>query len=211
PHQFLLEALSLLGSDDWELKEKGLFSIKHLAGSHSKVLLCRLCDICWAVTCEVTNLHLKMSYSSVVTLGELFATFKKDMDSEVDEVARVLLQMVWNSLEFVQKAVTQTLGIMVANVTPARAMTALMDRGVKSCHVQVRKCVAELLLSLREKIGVMKLADTPRAERLVHMAGKLVQDCDKDTRHYGQEMVKMLLNDQKFKRLLEQSVSTWDL
>ncbi|NXR99033.1 TGRM2 protein, partial [Oxylabes madagascariensis] len=133
------------------------------------------------------------------------------MDSEVDEVARVLLQMVWNSPEFVQKAVTQTLGIMVANVTPARAMTALMDRGVKSRHVQVRKCAAELLLSMMEKIGVTKLADTPRAERLTHTAGELAQDSDKDTRHCGQEMVKMLLNHQKFKRLLEQSVSTRDL
>ncbi|RMB93613.1 hypothetical protein DUI87_29839 [Hirundo rustica rustica] len=81
----------------------------------------------------------------------------------------------------------------------------------KSHHIQVQKRVAELLLSLMAKIGVMKLTDTPRAERLAHMAGKLAQDCDKDTRHYGQEMVKMLLNHQKLKRLLEQSVSTRDL
>ncbi|TRZ08211.1 hypothetical protein HGM15179_018896, partial [Zosterops borbonicus] len=211
PQQSLLEALSLLGSDDWELKEKGLFSIKHLAGSHSDVLLCRLHDICLAATREVTNLRSKVSYSAIVTLGELFATFKKDMDSEVDEVARVLLQMVWNSPEFVQKAATQTLGLMVANVAPARAMAALMDSGLRSCHVQVRKCAAELLLSLMQRIGVTRLAGTPRAERLAHVAGKLAQDCNKDTRHYGQEMVKMLLNDQKFKRLLEQSVSTHDL
>ncbi|NXI23334.1 TGRM2 protein, partial [Sterrhoptilus dennistouni] len=133
------------------------------------------------------------------------------MDSEVDEVARVLLQMVRNSPEFVQKAATQTLGLMVANVAPARAMAALMDSGLRSCHIQVRKCVAELLLSLMQRIGVTRLAGTPRAERLAHVAGKLAQDCNKDTRHYGQEMVKMLLNDEKFKRLLEQSLSTHDL
>ncbi|XP_059717073.1 TOG array regulator of axonemal microtubules protein 2-like [Haemorhous mexicanus] len=131
PQQSLQEALSLLGSDDWELKEKGLFSIKHLAGSHSEVLLCRLHEVCLAVTSEVTNLRSKVSYSAIVTLGELFVTLKKDMDSEVDEVARVLLQMVSNSPDFVQKAASQTLGIMVENVTPARAMTALMDMGVK--------------------------------------------------------------------------------
>ncbi|RMC02412.1 hypothetical protein DUI87_21582 [Hirundo rustica rustica] len=51
-----------------------------------------------------------------------------------------------------------------------------------------------------EKIGVTELASTPMAERLVHRAGKLAQDCDKDT--------KMLLNHEKLKRLLEQSVST---
>ncbi|XP_058701159.1 TOG array regulator of axonemal microtubules protein 2-like [Poecile atricapillus] len=211
PQQALLKALSLLGSNDWELKEKALSSIQQLAGSHSEVMLCRLCEICLAVTSEVSNLRSKVSYAAIITLGELFATLKKDMDSEVDEVAQVLLLMVWNSPEFVEKAANQTLGIMVENVTPARALAALMDRGAKSRYVQVRKCAAKLLLSLMGTIGVTKLADTPRAESLAQVAGKLAQDGHKDTRHYGQEMVKMLLSHQKFKRLLEQSVSTCDL
>ena len=49
----------------------------------------------------MTNLQSKVSCSAIVTLGELFVTLKKDMDSEVDEVAQVLLQMMWNSPEFV--------------------------------------------------------------------------------------------------------------
>ncbi|XP_059696409.1 TOG array regulator of axonemal microtubules protein 2-like [Haemorhous mexicanus] len=211
PQQSLQEALSMLGSEDWELKEKGLFNIKHLAESHPEILLSRLHEICLAVTSEVTNLRSKVSCSAIVTLGELFAILKKDMDSEVDEVTPVLLQMVWNSPEFVQKAACQTLEIMVENVTPARAMNALLDRGVKSRYTQARKCAAELLLSLVEKMGVTKLAGTSRAERLAQVAGTLAQDCHKDTRHYGQEMVKMLLNNQKFKKLLEQSLSTRDL
>ncbi|XP_077029142.1 TOG array regulator of axonemal microtubules protein 2-like [Agelaius phoeniceus] len=211
PQQSLQEAVSLLGSDDWELKEKGLFSIQHLAGSHSEVLLCRLREVCLALTSEVTNLRSKVSYSAIVTLGELFVTLKKDMDSEVDEVARVLLQMVSNSPEFVRKAASQTLGIMVENVTPARAMTALMDMGVNSRPAPVRQCAAQLLLSLMQTIGVTKLAGTAWAERLAHVAGKLAQDYHKDTRHYGQEMVKMLLTHQQFKMLLEQSLSPRDL
>ncbi|XP_050828911.1 TOG array regulator of axonemal microtubules protein 2-like [Serinus canaria] len=211
PQQSLQEALSMLGSDDWELKEKGLFNIPRLAESHPEVLLSRLHEICLAVTSEVTNLRSKVSCSAVVTLGELFALLKKDMDSELDEVAPVLLHMVHNSPEFIQKAACQSLGMMVENVTPARAMTVLMDRGVKSRYTQARKCAAELLLSLVEKMGVTKLAGTPRAERLAQVAGKLAQDRHQDTRHYGQEMVKMLLNNQKFKKFLEQSLSKHDL
>nr|XP_041574121.1 TOG array regulator of axonemal microtubules protein 2-like isoform X4 [Taeniopygia guttata] len=211
PQQSLQEALSLLGSDDWEKKEKGLCIIKQLAESHSEVLLCRLREICLAVTSEVTSLRSKLSCSAIVTLGELFALLRKDMDSEVDEVAPVLLHMVWNSPEFVQKAACQALGIMVEKVTPARAMTVLMDKGVKSRYAQVRKCAAELLLSLVQRIGVTKLAGTARAETLAHVAGTLAQDCHQDTRHYGQEMVKMLLNNPKLKKLLEQSLSTHDL
>ncbi|XP_059696399.1 TOG array regulator of axonemal microtubules protein 2-like [Haemorhous mexicanus] len=211
PPQSLQEALSMLGSDDWELKEKGLFNIPRLAESHPEVLLSRLHEICLAVTSEVTNLRSKVSCSAVVTLGELFAILKKDMDSEADEVAVVLFHMVQNSPEFIQKAACQSLGMMVENMTPARAMTVLMDKGVKSRYTQARKCAAELLLSLVEKMGVTKLAGTPRAERLAQVAGTLAQDCHKDTRHYGQEMVKMLLNNQKFKKILEQSLSPHDL
>lgn len=80
---------------------------------------------------QVTNLRSKVSCAAIVTLGELFATLKKDMDSEVDEIAQVLLPVVWNSPEFLEKAANQTLGIMVENVTPARALAALMDRGAK--------------------------------------------------------------------------------
>ncbi|NWW75712.1 TGRM2 protein, partial [Climacteris rufus] len=133
------------------------------------------------------------------------------MDSEVDEVAQVLLQMVWNSPEFIQKAASQTLGIVMENVTPVRALTALMDSGVQNRPVQVRKCAAQHLLLVMEKMGVTELAGTPRAEMLVHVAVAHAQDCHKDTRHYGQEMVKILLSHQNFKRLLEQSVFTCDL
>ncbi|XP_072782238.1 uncharacterized protein [Taeniopygia guttata] len=182
PQQSLQEALSLLGSDDWEQKEKGLVKIKQLAESHSDVLLSQLRDICLALTSEVTNLRSKVSYSAIVTLGEFFANLKKDMDSEVDEVASVLLQMVWNTPEFVQKAACHALRLMVENVTPARAMNALMNRGVKSRYTQVRKCAAELLLFVMERMGVTKLADNPRADMLAHVAGKLAQDCHQDTR-----------------------------
>ncbi|XP_066401720.1 TOG array regulator of axonemal microtubules protein 2-like [Molothrus aeneus] len=211
PQKSLQEALSMLGSDDWELKKKGLFNIPCLAESHPEVVLGRLREICLAVTSEVSNLRSMVSCSAIVSLGELFTILKKDMDSEVDEVAEVLLHVVWNSPEFIYKEACQSLGMMVENVTPVRAMTALIDRGVKSRYVQVRKCAAELLLSLMEKMGVTKLAGTPRAERLAHVAGTLAQDCHKDTRHYGQEMVKMLLNNKKFKKLLEQSLSPHDL
>lgn len=49
----------------------------------------------------------------------------------MDEIARVLLQRMGDSSEFIQKAASQSLGIMVENVTPARAMTALMASGVQ--------------------------------------------------------------------------------
>ncbi|XP_057896594.1 TOG array regulator of axonemal microtubules protein 2-like [Melospiza georgiana] len=54
--------------------------------------------------------------------------------------------MVSNSPEFVQKAASQSLGIMVENVTPARAMTALMDMGAKFGDTWVKR--ASILLQV---------------------------------------------------------------
>lgn len=56
---------------------------------------------------------------------------KKHMDQEVEEIVRVLLQKTGDSSEFIQKAADRSLGVIVGNVTPMRAMAALMAGGVK--------------------------------------------------------------------------------
>ncbi|RLV62688.1 hypothetical protein DV515_00019048, partial [Chloebia gouldiae] len=50
------------------------------------------------------------------------------------------------------------------------------------CSLLPRSRYVQLLLSLVERIGVTKLAGTPRAETLAHAAGTLAQDCHQDTR-----------------------------
>ncbi|XP_009698603.1 PREDICTED: protein FAM179A [Cariama cristata] len=213
PQQGLLNALTWLGSDDWQQKAKGLFSVRRLAICHSEVLLCRLHDVSLAVTKEVNNLRSKVSHCAIGTLGELFRTMKKHMDQEVDEIARVLLQKMGDSSEFIQKAADQSLGIMVESVTPARAMTALMASGVQHRNVLVRKCAAKHLLTATEQIGAEKLLSGMHdsTELLVLMLVKLAQDCHQDTRCYGRKMLNMLMSHRKFDRYLKQCVPSRDL
>ncbi|NXT44211.1 TGRM2 protein, partial [Pelecanoides urinatrix] len=213
PQQGLLNALTWLNSDDWQQKAKGLFSVRRLAICHSEVLLCRLHDVSLAVTKEVSNLRSKVSRFAISTLEELFRTMKKHMDQEVDEVARVLLQKMGDSSEFIQKAANRSLGIMVGSVTPARAMTALVASGVQHRNVLVRKCAAEHLLTAMEQIGAEKLLSGTRdsTELLVRMLVKLAQDSHQETRCYGRKMLNILMSHQKFDRYLKQSVPSRDL
>ncbi|NWR82225.1 TGRM2 protein, partial [Centropus unirufus] len=106
------------------------------------------------------------------------------MDPEVDEAARVLLQKTADSSEFIWKAANASLGVMVASVTPARAMTALLASGIQHRNVTVRKCAAEHLLTAVELIGAEKLLSGRRdsTELLVRTMVKLAQDCHLDTR-----------------------------
>ncbi|KAK1192568.1 TGRM2 protein, partial [Pygoscelis papua] len=213
PQQALLNALTWLSSDDWQQKAKGLFSVRRLAICHSEILLCRLHDVALAVTKEVNNLRSKVSRFAISTLGELFRTMKKHMDHEVDEIAQVLLQRMGDSSEFIQKAASQSLGIMVGNVTPARAMTALMASGVQHRNALVRKCAAEHLLTVMEQMGAEKLLSGTRdsTELLVCTVVKLAQDCHQDTRCYGRKMLNVLMSHKKFDRYLKQSAPSRDL
>ncbi|XP_050750953.1 TOG array regulator of axonemal microtubules protein 2 [Gymnogyps californianus] len=213
PQQGLLDALTWLSSDDWEQKAKGLFSVRCLAICHSEVLLCRLHDVSLAVTKEVNNLRSKVSRFAINTLGELFRIMKKHMDHEVDEVARVLLQKMGDSSEFIQKAANRSLGIMVGSVTPARAMAALMPSGLQHRNILVRKCAAKHLLTTMEQIGAEKLLSgtRDRTDLLVRTLVKLAQDCHPDTRRYGRKMLTILMSHRKFDRYLKQSVPSQDL
>uniref|UniRef100_A0A8B9E7U9 TOG array regulator of axonemal microtubules 2 n=1 Tax=Anser cygnoides TaxID=8845 RepID=A0A8B9E7U9_ANSCY len=213
PEQGLLDALTWLSSNDWQLKGKGLFSIRRLAICHSEILLGRLHDVALAVTKEVNNLRSKVSRFAINTLGELFRIMKKHMDQEVEEVARALLQKTGDSSEFIQKAADRSLGVMVGSVTPARAMAAILASGVNHRNVLVRKSAAEHLLTVMEQIGAEKLLSGTRdsTELLVHTLVKLAQDCNQDTRFYGRKMLNILMSHPKFDGYLKQFLPSRDL
>ncbi|XP_054839018.1 TOG array regulator of axonemal microtubules protein 2 isoform X2 [Eublepharis macularius] len=213
PEQGLVDALKWLNSNDWQLKEKGLFSIRCLANCHSELLLCRLHDVSLAATKEVSNLRSKVSRFAIGTLSELFKTLKKHMDQEVEEIARVLLQKTGDSSEFIQKAADQSLGVMAQSVTPLRALAALMANGVNHRNPLVRKCAAEHLLTVLEQIGAEKLLSGSREsmEVLVQTLVKLAQDCNQDTRFYGRKMLNILMSHSKFDGYLKQCLPSHDL
>ncbi|XP_042293763.1 TOG array regulator of axonemal microtubules protein 2 isoform X2 [Sceloporus undulatus] len=213
PEQGLVDALKWLNSNDWHLKEKGLFSIRCLATCHSEVLQCRLHDVSLAAMKEVGNLRSKVSRFAIGTLGELFKAMKKHMDQEAEEISRVLLQKAGDSSEFIQKAADQSLGIMARSVTPSRAMAALMANGVNHRNPLIRKCAAEHLLTVVEQIGAEKLLSGNResTEALVQILVKLAQDRNQETRFYGRKMLHMLMSHSKFDGYLKQCLPSHDL
>ncbi|NXO01182.1 TGRM2 protein, partial [Rhinopomastus cyanomelas] len=213
PQQDLLNALTWLSSSDWERKLRGLFNIGCLAVYHSEVLLSRLHAVSLAVTKEVNNLRSRVSRFAMSTLGKLCSTMKKDMDPEVDEITRVLLQKTGDSHNFIQKAANRCLGIMVESVTPSRAMTALVASGVQHCNVLVRKCAAEHLLTVVVRIGPKKLLSGKSCSinLLVQTLLKLAQDSYLDTRCYGQKMLHVLMSHRDFDRYLKKTSPSHDL
>ncbi|XP_049760101.1 TOG array regulator of axonemal microtubules protein 2 [Elephas maximus indicus] len=213
PELELTDALQCLNSSDWQMKEKGLVSIQHLAACHSEVLAGRLHDVSLAVTGEVTNLRSKVSRLAISTLGDLFQALKKNMDQEAEEIARCLLQKMGNTSEFIQRAANRSLGAMVEHVTPARSLVALTTAGIYHRNPSVRKCTAEHLSTVLENIGAEKLLSGTRdsTDMLVHNLVRLAQDSNQDTRFYGRKMVNILMSNTKFDAFLKQSLPSHDL
>uniref|UniRef100_A0A2K6FBU8 TOG array regulator of axonemal microtubules 2 n=1 Tax=Propithecus coquereli TaxID=379532 RepID=A0A2K6FBU8_PROCO len=213
PELGLADALQCLNSSDWQLKEKGLESIQRLAACHVEVLAGRLHEVSLAVTGEVTNLRSKVSHLAIGTLGDLFRALKKNMDQEAEEITRCLLQKMGNTSEFIQRAANRSLGAMVENVTPARALVALTSAGVYHRNPLVRKCTAEHLSAVLEQIGAEKLLSGSRdsTDTLVHNLVRLAQDSNQDTRFYGRKMVTILMANAKFDAFLKQSLPSHDL
>ncbi|NXN98406.1 TGRM2 protein, partial [Rhinopomastus cyanomelas] len=213
PHQELLSALTWLSSSDWEQKFRGLFNVGCLATYHSDVLLSKLHAVSLAVTKEVNNLRSRVSCFAMSTLGKLCSTMKKGMDLQVDEITRVLLQKSGDSHDFIQKTASRCLGVVVESVTPARAMSALMANGVQHRNILVRKCAAEHLLTVVEKIGAKKLLSGKwgSTDLLVQTLVKLAQDSCPDTRCYGRRMLYVLMSHRDFDRYLKKTSPSHDL
>ncbi|XP_029448835.1 TOG array regulator of axonemal microtubules protein 2 isoform X3 [Rhinatrema bivittatum] len=212
PEQGLIDALKCLHNKDWEQKEKGLHSVRRLAVYHSDVLLCRLHDVSLAVTREVSNLRSKVSRHAIRSLGELFLAMKKNMDQEVEEVTRMLLHKTGDSNEFIREESDRSLGIMVENVSPSKALSALTG-GVSHRNSSVRRCSAEHLLYVVEQLGADKLlaGTKDNTELLLRMMVKLTQDGHQDTRFYGRKMLNVLMCHPKFEVYMERSVPSHDL
>ncbi|XP_028927296.1 TOG array regulator of axonemal microtubules protein 2 [Ornithorhynchus anatinus] len=213
PELGLMEALQWLSNSDWQLKEKGLVSVRRLAACHPDVLEGRLHDVCLAVTREVSNLRSKVSRLAISTLGHLFQTMKKHMDQEAEEIARCLLQKAGDTSEFIQRAADRSLRAMVESVTPARSLLALTAGGAYHRNPSVRKVTAEHLTAVVEQMGAEKLLSSPRdnTDALIRILVKLAQDSNQDTRFYGRKMMNVLMSHPKFDMYLKQSLPSHDL
>ncbi|XP_067883781.1 TOG array regulator of axonemal microtubules protein 2-like isoform X2 [Heterodontus francisci] len=211
--QGLTEALKLLADNDWEMKRKGLSSVRRLARSHQELLLTRLHTVCLAVTKEVNNLRSKVARSAILSVSELFSQLKRNMDQEVDEVTRILLHKTGDSNEFIREEAVKALAVVVENVSSMRALTALIAGGLNHRNAIVRRCTAENLLCIVEHLGAERLLSGTKdnTDQIVQTMVKFSQDGNQETRSYGRKALNILVSYPEFERYMERSLLSQDL
>ncbi|XP_045306812.1 TOG array regulator of axonemal microtubules protein 1 isoform X2 [Leopardus geoffroyi] len=213
PEIALTEALRLLADEDWEKKIEGLNFIRCLAAFHSEVLNTKLHETSFAVVQEVKNLRSGVSRAAVVCLSDLFTYLKKSMDQELDATVKVLLHKAGESNTFIREDVDKALRAMVSNVTPTRAVVALISGGQSHLHIAVRRCTAQHLSDVVEFMEPERILSGTKdmADRILPAAAKFAQDSSQETRYYGRKMLFLLMCHPNFDKMLEKYVPSKDL
>ncbi|XP_016154438.1 PREDICTED: protein FAM179B, partial [Ficedula albicollis] len=213
PEAALAEALALLADHDWEKKIEGLNFVRCLSAYHAPVLTAKLHETTLAVAQEVKNLRSGVSRAAVVCLGDLFTHLKKSMDQELDNAVKVLLHKAGESNTFIREEVDKALKAMVNNVTPARALCSLINGGQRHLHSAVRRCTAQHLGQLVQRLGPERLLAGPRpaAERLLPALASFVQDSSQHTRYHGRRMLFSMMAHPDLDKTLEKFVPAKDL
>ncbi|XP_056462427.1 TOG array regulator of axonemal microtubules protein 1-like [Gadus chalcogrammus] len=219
PHPFpkpelaMTQSLTLISSENWQEKMEGLTVLRSLAQNHVDTLLPRLRDVCLALVQEVKNLRSGVSRVAVCTLGVLYCHLQRAMDKEVDTTARALLHKAAESNAFIREEVDAALGHMVRHCTPARCINAFLDGGLSHLSAAVRKCAAQHLADLLERVGVARLLSGGKdvTDRILPAVVKLALDSSPEPRSFGRRMLLFLSSHRDFDSLLEKNIPPKDL
>ncbi|XP_056623493.1 TOG array regulator of axonemal microtubules protein 1 isoform X1 [Triplophysa dalaica] len=213
PELSLTQSFRLLASDDWEKKIEGLNIVRSLALYHHDVLISRTHDVCLVLIQEVRNLRSGVSRVALVTLSEMFAVLQKGMDQELEGTVRALLNKAGETNTFIRQDVDKALDSMVQNCTATRSMNALLVGGLGHLNSMVRKCTAQHLCSLVERVGAARSLSGAKdlTDRLLPAVSKLSQDSSQEARYFGRRMLLLLSSHRDFDKMLEKFVTAKDL
>ncbi|CAJ0946917.1 unnamed protein product [Ranitomeya imitator] len=196
-----------------EKKIEGLNLVRSLSIFHSHVVLERLHELKIAVTQEVKNLRSTVSRAAIGCLGDMFTHLKKHMDHELDNCVRVLLHKAGESNVFIREDVDKALDAMVQNVTPVRALAALINGGLSHLNTAVKKCAAQHMSDLVERMGPGRILSGIKdvTDRALPAIAKFAQDGSQETRFFGRKMLHYLMSHPEFDKMLEKYIPTKDL
>ncbi|XP_040917294.1 TOG array regulator of axonemal microtubules protein 1 isoform X1 [Toxotes jaculatrix] len=213
PDLALTQSFNLLNSEDWEKKIEGLTFLRSLAHYHSDTLQSRLHDVCLSLIQEVKNLRSGVSRVAVCTLGDLYTHMQKAMDQELEGTVKALLHKAGESNAFIRQDVDAALDCMVQHCTPTRSINALLTGGLSHLNAVVRKCTAQHLANLVEKVGAARLLSGAKdlTDRILPAVTKLAQDSSQEARYFGRRMLLSLSSHPDFDKILEKYIPTKDL
>ncbi|KAK3737948.1 hypothetical protein RRG08_028572 [Elysia crispata] len=198
------DMMKKMEQSDWEIKCEGINMLRRLCLHHPDVVGASLHPIVLAICNEAKNLRSQVSRLGITAIGDMFTHLRKGMDPEVDITTKTLLAKSGESNQFIKEDVDKALCQMVDNVTPQRALLALIGGGATHKNVQIRKLTAQFLVDLVEKMGSGRILSGVKdiTDRVLPTAAQFAMDGSQETRYYGRKILYILMSHQDFDRML---------
>ncbi|XP_078590503.1 TOG array regulator of axonemal microtubules protein 1-like isoform X6 [Branchiostoma floridae x Branchiostoma japonicum] len=209
PEAALQDAFRLVNDENWEVKCEGISHIRRLAIFHPKVVNSRLHDAILAVLTEVKNLRSSVARAAIACLGDMFTYLKKNMDQDIDQTTQVLLHKNGESNGFIREDVDKAMAALAMNVSPQRALTALIAAGRDHRNVAVRKCTAQYLVTIVERMGTGRVMSGIKdiTDKVLPTAASFACDSSGEIRYYGKKVLYQLMSHEDFDKLLDKHVA----
>ncbi|XP_071787660.1 TOG array regulator of axonemal microtubules protein 1-like isoform X2 [Asterias amurensis] len=213
PDKALQDAYKYMGNEDWETKMEGLNLIRRLVKFHPEVITDQTHTVVVAVMNEVKNLRSSVSKLAIMCMAEMFQELKSAMDKDLDQICKILVPKGGESNAFIREDVDKALDSMVSNVSPQRAVCALINAGSSHKSANVRKATAMHLDRLVEKMGPGRVLSGVKdiTDKILPTAARLAVDNAQETRFYARKMLYSMMQHESFGKLIEKYVPSKDM
>ncbi|XP_034554767.1 formin-like protein 14 [Notolabrus celidotus] len=182
-------SFELISDSDWEKKVSGLKMIKALAQHNLEELNSRRIDVCLNVTEEIKNPRSAVASAAIDTLVYLLVYFKENLESQVEDMVRALLQKIVqaNANAFLRKQVLGALEVLVQNSSPGRVIKVLVQTGLSHLNSAVREASACQLHVLADKLKMTGILSAGKAftENFLAAVNKMALDSAAEVRKHG--------------------------
>ena len=207
----LKDALDLLkrgeNQETWTDKCEGLTILRRLLAHDANIVVASMHVVILAVVNEVHNLRSIVSRIAIGTVGDMFQTLGRAMEPELDHTVAALLKKAAAEAGsvFIREDLDGALEKMVAAVTPAKAMLALLGSATHK-SVLVRCTVAKFLCDLIDQLG-SRIFALRESERLLVAESKLVQDAAPEVRYFARKAVYAMMPFEDFDKAVNKHLA----
>ncbi|XP_045112802.1 TOG array regulator of axonemal microtubules protein 1-like isoform X4 [Portunus trituberculatus] len=213
PPDALRIANERLNSNDWEGQVEGIEMLVRLAHHHPDTVLGNLRNINMSLMKQAKNLRSQVSRAAIQAFTCFFDTFKRSMEGDAEKIATILLNRTVDTNKFLQLDSNHALDAMLENITPSKAIPAILQEGLGHRNPAVRTNVARLVAYEVERLGASRVLSGQKdiTDRVLLAAAKLAQEGSLETRQYAKQIFHPLIQQGQFDAVLKKYVPANDI
>ncbi|XP_052124363.1 TOG array regulator of axonemal microtubules protein 2-like [Frankliniella occidentalis] len=208
PREALNRGLQQLESTEWEVTMQALQTVVRLVRHHPALVQGQLHTCSESLAKQVKNLRSQVARAACQASSHLFCILKRGMDAEAEDLSTALFSRTADTNKFLRADANTALDTMTDNITPSKAVSAIVHKGCRHQNAVVRAAGARLLARLVEKLGVERIMSQPRETRdlLLLTSARLLMEGSLETRSYTKSSLKNLAQDHRLSSILVEIV-----